>query len=324
MAIGERIKHLRNMAGFNQVDFANKIGVSKQTLYKYENNIITNIPSDKIEAIAELCNVPPSYLMGWDEENKNITNWFSGVGSVIKDHMDNVEEYTAPGMKFIKKDGSEYHFEVSSLIYSITESLMNMPTEKQEMIYDMVEGQNKRKKKVIYVSNPTNAKINRVNNKKISNKGLELLNLYGMQLALDINLEFPLNEIASSKFNNRVKLLLQKILSDKNFDNFSKEEAVIFIVDFILPIAYGEIKLRDYMDSLKTDCRYLTSLMSSDEQNEYTKISNNLNYDCGNANTILNAAHERTDIEVTEEMKKHDDAFFDEEDWVHFIPHLNL
>ena len=27
---------------------------------------------------------------------------------------------------------------------------------------------------------------------------------------------------------------------------------------------------------------------------------------------LPNAAHERTDIEVTEEMKKHDDAFFDE------------
>lgn len=31
-------------------------------------------------------------------------------------------------------------------------------------------------------------------------------------------------------------------------------------------------------------------------------------------NENLNAAHERTDIEVTEEMKKHDDDFFDEED----------
>lgn len=29
---------------------------------------------------------------------------------------------------------------------------------------------------------------------------------------------------------------------------------------------------------------------------------------------FLNAAHERTDIEVTDEMKEHDEAFFDEED----------
>ena len=40
---------------------------SKQTLYKYENNIITNIPSDKIEAAAKIGNVSPAYLMGWDD-----------------------------------------------------------------------------------------------------------------------------------------------------------------------------------------------------------------------------------------------------------------
>lgn len=324
MAIGERIKYLRNMAGFNQVDFANKIGVSKQTLYKYENNIITNIPSDKIEAIAELCNVAPSYLMGWDEENKNVANWFSGISSIVKDHNKNIGEYTSPGLKLIKKDGSEYRFEVSSLVYAITEAIMNMPLEKQEMVYDMVEGQNKRKNKLIYVSNPMNAKINRANKKKISTKGLEFLNIYGSTLALNISLEFPINQIVSSKFNNRIKSLLEKIVSDKNFVSFNEEDAVIFIVDFILPVAFGEIKLIDCMNSLRTDCRHLTSLLSADDQNEYTKISNSLNYDREITNNSLNAAHERTDIEVTEEMKQHDDAFFDEEDWVHFISLINL
>lgn len=66
MTIGERIKETRDKMGISQVDFANKIDVSKQTLYKYENNIITNIPSDKIEAIATLAKVSPAYLMGWD------------------------------------------------------------------------------------------------------------------------------------------------------------------------------------------------------------------------------------------------------------------
>lgn len=66
MTVGERIKELRIQLGLSQVEFADKINVSKQTLYKYENNIITNIPSDKIEAAAQLGNISPSYLMGWD------------------------------------------------------------------------------------------------------------------------------------------------------------------------------------------------------------------------------------------------------------------
>lgn len=67
MTIGERIKKKRIESGFSQVDFANKIDVSKQTLYKYENNIITNIPSDKIEAISKVLNLSPMYIMGWEE-----------------------------------------------------------------------------------------------------------------------------------------------------------------------------------------------------------------------------------------------------------------
>lgn len=74
MTVGERIKNLREKLGISQVDFADKINVSKQTLYKYENNIITNIPSDKIEAVANVGNVSPAYLMGWDNNIVPITN----------------------------------------------------------------------------------------------------------------------------------------------------------------------------------------------------------------------------------------------------------
>lgn len=68
MTIGERIKNLRTSKGMSQVELADKINVSKQTLYKYENNVITNIPSDKIEAIADLFGKTPSYIMGWDDD----------------------------------------------------------------------------------------------------------------------------------------------------------------------------------------------------------------------------------------------------------------
>ena len=65
MTVGERRKKVREKTGMSQVEFADKINVSKQTLYKYENDIITNIPSNKIEAAAKLGNVSPAYLMGW-------------------------------------------------------------------------------------------------------------------------------------------------------------------------------------------------------------------------------------------------------------------
>lgn len=67
LTIGDRIKKVREMANLSQVDLANKLDIKKQTLYKYENNIITNIPSDKIEKIALLCKTTPAYIMGWED-----------------------------------------------------------------------------------------------------------------------------------------------------------------------------------------------------------------------------------------------------------------
>ena len=66
MTLGDRIKMLRISSDISQVELADRLNVSKQTLYKYENNIVTNIPSDKIEAAAKIFNVSPSYLMGWE------------------------------------------------------------------------------------------------------------------------------------------------------------------------------------------------------------------------------------------------------------------
>ena len=70
MTVGDRIRKHRELSGISQTDLAEKIGVSKQTLYKYEKNVITNIPSDKIEEISKVLNVSESCLMGW--ENKEI------------------------------------------------------------------------------------------------------------------------------------------------------------------------------------------------------------------------------------------------------------
>lgn len=67
MTVGDRIRERREYLGISQIDLAKKIHVLKQTLYKYEMNIVTNIPSDKIEEIAKILKVSPSYLMGWEE-----------------------------------------------------------------------------------------------------------------------------------------------------------------------------------------------------------------------------------------------------------------
>lgn len=64
-SIGERLKALRLKSGLTQEEVGRHAHISKQTLYKYENGIVTNIPADKIELLAAIYSVTPAYIMGW-------------------------------------------------------------------------------------------------------------------------------------------------------------------------------------------------------------------------------------------------------------------
>lgn len=84
--IGQRIKEKRIECGLQQIELAEKANISKQTLYKYENDIITNIPSDKLENIANVLEVSPAYLMGWTASIANALNTTSPklVANIMK------------------------------------------------------------------------------------------------------------------------------------------------------------------------------------------------------------------------------------------------
>lgn len=64
----ERIRQARLNAGLTLEELAEMCGTTKQTIYKYEQGIVTNIPTDRIELIAKATGCTPEYLMGWGEE----------------------------------------------------------------------------------------------------------------------------------------------------------------------------------------------------------------------------------------------------------------
>ena len=67
MTIGEKIRYLRIKNNLPQESLAKSLNTTKQAIYKYENGIVTNIPLDKIEILANVLNTTPSYLMGWED-----------------------------------------------------------------------------------------------------------------------------------------------------------------------------------------------------------------------------------------------------------------
>lgn len=71
MSKGERIRALRRAKGISQLDMARLLNTTKQTISKYENGVVSNIPSDRIEALAMILGSTPEYILGWDEEETN-------------------------------------------------------------------------------------------------------------------------------------------------------------------------------------------------------------------------------------------------------------
>lgn len=84
MTIGNRIKLSRLQKRKTLEEVARAIGVSKQTVQKYESGVISNIPSDKIEALAKCLEVKPEYLMGWIDTNHDQTFSFDFHHAFIK------------------------------------------------------------------------------------------------------------------------------------------------------------------------------------------------------------------------------------------------
>jgi len=70
MTIGESIKKRRKELGLTLEDLAKRVDSTRATISRYETGYITNIPLDRVEALAEALFTSPAYLMGWEEKKE--------------------------------------------------------------------------------------------------------------------------------------------------------------------------------------------------------------------------------------------------------------
>lgn len=67
-----KIKRLRLEKGMTLEQVANKVGVGKSTVRKWETGMIANMGRDKIGLLAKALGTTPAYLMGWKEDEPTI------------------------------------------------------------------------------------------------------------------------------------------------------------------------------------------------------------------------------------------------------------
>lgn len=70
MSISDRIKERRLFMNYTQENLASKLGLQKSAIAKYENGRVENLKRSVILKMADILECTPSYLMGWEEENK--------------------------------------------------------------------------------------------------------------------------------------------------------------------------------------------------------------------------------------------------------------
>lgn len=94
MTIGERIRSIRKERGISAEAMANKLGVSKTTIYRYEDSTIEKIPLQIFDKICVILNVTAAELMG------NVTK--KDEMEQLPVHFDNAQD----AMEFIIKTPS--------------------------------------------------------------------------------------------------------------------------------------------------------------------------------------------------------------------------
>lgn len=70
MAMANCIKEKRLLKGLTQEQLADKLGLQKSAIAKYENGRVENIKRSTISKMADVLECSPAYLMGWESEKQ--------------------------------------------------------------------------------------------------------------------------------------------------------------------------------------------------------------------------------------------------------------
>lgn len=71
--LAKNLKKFRKERKMTLEELAERLGTSKQTIHRYENGIISNIPHEKVRELARALEVTPSELMGWEENTSPLS-----------------------------------------------------------------------------------------------------------------------------------------------------------------------------------------------------------------------------------------------------------
>lgn len=119
MTMGERIYQLRKQQHMTQAELAQRLGIGRSAVLKYEKGEVQNIPYDTIKKMATIFGVTPTYLQcfeQWDEEQLS-----DEVGLIER-----IQAKWGKGMVFLMQHYCELNSAGQETLCNIAESLTQL------------------------------------------------------------------------------------------------------------------------------------------------------------------------------------------------------
>lgn len=99
MTMGDRIRAAREALKLTQEELGRLCNTTKQTIFKYEAGIVTNIPLDRLDLLSQRLGVTSAYLLGWEGAAPMLPKKLAALSepfAMLNDAgQDKVADYTA-------------------------------------------------------------------------------------------------------------------------------------------------------------------------------------------------------------------------------------
>lgn len=148
---GQRIKERRNQLEMSADDVAARLGVSRSTIFRYENGHIEKVPANVLEKLAGILKTTPAYLMGWQDDCFEHPNsswdapvWMRGSADAAYDNLFREDEglgyHTDNGLQAMLKSARQEDRDKISTMAKIYLTLTDSGKRKaNEYIMDLYE-----------------------------------------------------------------------------------------------------------------------------------------------------------------------------------------
>ena len=116
---GDRIKELRKGLGLRADELADKVGVSRSTMFRYESGTIEKVPFDVMRQLADILGTSIAYLSGGSMLPGQIS-----ILESIDEYKDQIKEFYET--KNAESNKSEKRKQLEALINCATEDQLDL------------------------------------------------------------------------------------------------------------------------------------------------------------------------------------------------------